>query len=69
MEHILWLTNLIFPQISGHQVMNYIVIQNEVFYEQTHKKKYSTEFKREAVGLVTQYGYSKAEAGWVYWSK
>jgi transposase len=27
------------------------------------RKKYSTEFKREAVGLVVDQGYSKAEAG------
>lgn len=27
------------------------------------RKKYSTEFKREAVGLVLDQGYSKAEAG------
>ena len=27
------------------------------------RKKYSTEFKREAVGLVVDHGYSKAEAG------
>ena len=27
------------------------------------RKKYSTEFKREAVDLVVDHGYSKAEAG------
>lgn len=27
------------------------------------RKKYSQEFKREAVGLVVDQGYSKAEAG------
>lgn len=27
------------------------------------RKKYTTEFKREAVGLVTEHGYSYAEAG------
>ena len=40
------------------------MIQDEVFYEQAHKKKrYTPEFKREAVSLVTEHGYSKAEAG------
>ena len=27
------------------------------------RKKYSTEFKREAVDLVIDHGYSKAESG------
>ena len=27
------------------------------------RKKYSAEFKREAVGLVMEHGYSRAEAG------
>ena len=27
------------------------------------RKRYTPEFKREAVSLVTQHGYSKAEAG------
>ena len=30
---------LISPRNSGHQVKRYIMIQDEVFYEQTHKKK------------------------------
>ena len=27
------------------------------------RKRYTPEFKREAVSLVTEHGYSKAEAG------
>ena len=54
---------VIFPRNSGHQVKRYIMIQEEVFYEQTHKKKKYHEFKLEVVSLITEQGYSKAEAG------
>ena len=30
------------------------------------RKRYTPEFKREAVSLVTEHGYSKAEAGGVW---
>ena len=54
---------VIFPRNSGHQVKSYIMIQDEVFYEKRTRKSYTPEFKHEAVSLVTEHGYSKAEAG------
>ena len=38
---------LIFPRITGHQVKNYIMIQNEVFYEKQSKKKVLNRVSRK----------------------
>jgi hypothetical protein len=41
------LTPVIFPRITGHQVKNYIMIQNEVCYEKQSKKKVLNRVSRK----------------------
>ena len=52
----------IFLRDTGHRVKDKIMIQNEVIDEKT-SRTHSQEFKREAVALVLEHGYSYASAG------
>ena len=41
------LVSMILPRITGHQVKNYIMIQNEVLYEKQSKKKVLNRVSRK----------------------